>query len=73
LRSTLSTADRQQVTNQGTQDAEAYSLYLKGRYAWNKRTPGELEKAISYFNQAIAKDPGYALAYSGLPMPIRAA
>jgi tetratricopeptide (TPR) repeat protein len=66
LRSTLSTADRQQVTNQGTQDAEAYSLYLKGRYAWNNRTPGELAKAISYFNQAIAKDPGYALAYSGL-------
>jgi TolB-like protein len=66
LRSTLSTADREQVTNQGTQDAEAYSLYLKGRYAWNNRTYSELEKAISYFNQAIAKDPGYALAYSGL-------
>jgi TolB-like protein len=66
LRSTLSTADRQQVTNQGTQDAQAYSLYLKGRYAWNNRTRSELEKAISYFNQAIAKDPGYALAYSGL-------
>ncbi len=66
LRSTLSTADRQQVTNQGTQDAEAYSLYLKGRYAWYHRTPAELAKAISYFNQAIAKDPGYALAYSGL-------
>ena len=66
LRSTLSTADRDQVTNQGTQDAEAYSLYLKGRYAWNNRTYSELEKAISYFNQAIAKDPAYALAYSGL-------
>ena len=66
LRSTLSPADRQQVTNQGTQDAEAYSLYLKGRYAWNNRTYSELEKAISYFNQAIARDPGYALAYSGL-------
>ena len=66
LRSSISTADRQQVTNQGTEDAEAYSLYLKGRYAWNNRTYGELQKAISYFNQAIAKDPGYALAYSGL-------
>jgi TolB-like protein len=66
LRSTLSAADREQVTNQGTRDAEAYSLYLKGRYAWNNRTYSELEKAISYFNQAIAKDPGYALAYSGL-------
>jgi TolB-like protein len=66
LRSSISAADREQVTNQGTQDAAAYSLYLKGRYAWNNRTHGELEKAISYFNQAIAKDPGYALAYSGL-------
>jgi TolB-like protein len=66
LRSSISTADRQQVTNQGTQDAEAYSLYLKGRYAWNNRSYRELQKAISYFNQAIAKDPDYALAYSGL-------
>ena len=66
LRSTLSTADRQQVTNPGTHDADAYSLYLKGRYAWNNRTYGELEKAISYFNQAIEKDPEYALAYSAL-------
>ena len=66
LRSTLSPAARQQVINQGTQDANAYSLYLKGRYAWNKRTFADLQTAISYFDQAIAKDPGYALAYSGL-------
>jgi len=66
LRSTLSSADKQQVTNQGTRDAKAYSLYLKGRYAWNKRTRAALETAISYFNQAIAEDPEYALAYSGL-------
>jgi TolB-like protein len=66
LRSTLSPAARQQVINQGTQDANAYSLYLKARYAWNKRTFADLQTAISYFNQAIAKDPGYALAYSGL-------
>jgi TolB-like protein len=66
LRSTLSTAAKQQVTNQGTQDAQAYSLYLKGRYLWNKRTLANLETAVSYFNQAIAEDPEYALAYSGL-------
>ena len=66
LRSTLSAADREQVTEQGTQDAEAYSSYLKGRYAWNNRTYSELAKAISHFNRAIAKDPEYALAYSGL-------
>jgi TolB-like protein len=66
LRSTLSPAARQQVTNQGTQDAKAYALYLKGRYLWNKRTLANLNSAVSYFNQAIAEDPEYALAYSGL-------
>ena len=66
LRSKLRSSDRQQVTKQGTQNPEAYEVYLKGRYSWNKRTGPELEKAISYFNQAITKDPGYALAYSGL-------
>jgi TolB-like protein/predicted Ser/Thr protein kinase/Tfp pilus assembly protein PilF len=66
LRAKLSTSERQQVTKQGTQSPEAYGLYLKGRYSWNKRTPSDSAAAISYFNQAIAKDPGYALAYSGL-------
>jgi TolB-like protein/DNA-binding winged helix-turn-helix (wHTH) protein len=66
LRSKLSSSEKQQVTRQGTQNPEAYQLYLKGRYAWNGRAWGELEKAISYFNEAIANDPGYALAYSGL-------
>ena len=66
LRSTLSTADKQLVTRQGTQNVEAYDLYLKGRYAWNLRDRANLEAAISYFNDAIAKDPDYAMAYSGL-------
>jgi eukaryotic-like serine/threonine-protein kinase len=66
LRSKLSGSEKQQVTKQGTQNPEAYELYLKGRYAWNKRTRSDLAAAISDFNQAIAKDPGYALAYSGL-------
>jgi adenylate cyclase len=66
LRSTLSTADRERVTNEGTQNAEAYSLYLKGRYAFYNRPNTTVQSAISYFNQAIAKDPDYALAYSGL-------
>lgn len=66
LRSKLSASEKQQVTRQGTQNPEAYDLYLKGRYAWNKRTTSELASAISYFNQAIDKDPSYALAYSGL-------
>jgi len=66
LRSKLSSLEKQQVTRQGTQNPEAYELYLKGRYAWSNRTSSELGRAISYFNQAITKDPGYALAYSGL-------
>ena len=66
LRSNLSASEKQQVTKQGTQSPEAYDLYLKGRYYWNKRTPADLATAISYFNQAIVKDPHYALAYAGL-------
>jgi len=66
LRSKLSGAEKQQVTKQGTQNPEAYQLYVKGRYYWNKRTNADIKTAISYFNQAIDKDPGYALAYSGL-------
>jgi TolB-like protein len=66
LRSQLSSSQKQQVTKQGTQNPEAYELYLKGRYEWNKRTVPGIDASISYFNQAIAKDPGYALAYSGL-------
>jgi len=66
LRSKLSGSEKQQVTKQGTKDPQAYELYLKGRYYWNKRTASDINTAISYFNQAIARDPGYALAFSGL-------
>ncbi|HWX56365.1 MAG TPA: winged helix-turn-helix domain-containing protein [Verrucomicrobiae bacterium] len=45
---------------------EAYESYLKGRYSLNKRTPGSLQQAIEYFQQAVAKDPGYARGYAGL-------
>src|SRR5437763_12060454 len=45
---------------------EAYELYLKGRFFWNKRTRDDLRKSIEYLKQAIAKDPGYALAYAAL-------
>src|SRR5450432_1418423 len=66
LRSKLSGDEKQQVTKQGTQNAEAYQLYVKGRYYWTKRTSADIKTAISYFNQAIDKDPNYAQAYSGL-------
>jgi TolB-like protein/Tfp pilus assembly protein PilF len=49
-----------------TENLEAYTLYLKGRYYWNKRTEPGLTKGIEYFEKAITKDPGYALAYAGL-------
>ncbi|HJZ80858.1 MAG TPA: protein kinase [Pyrinomonadaceae bacterium] len=49
-----------------TDSAEAYQLYLKGRFYWNRRTPSDFHKAITFFDQAIEKDPNYALAYSGL-------
>jgi eukaryotic-like serine/threonine-protein kinase len=45
---------------------EAYEAYLKGRYFWNKRDRKSLEKSLGYFNEAIARDPNYALAYAGL-------
>ena len=45
---------------------EAYEAYLKGRFFWNKRTADSLKRAKEYFDQASAKDPGYAQAYSGL-------
>jgi serine/threonine protein kinase/Tfp pilus assembly protein PilF len=50
----------------GTQDSESYRLYLRGNYFWNQRTIEGLEKGVDYFQQAIAKDPNYALAYCGL-------
>jgi tetratricopeptide (TPR) repeat protein len=62
----LSTSEKQRVSKQGTQNPEAYALYLKGRSYWDKQTRTDLETAVSYFNQAIAKDPKYALAYAGL-------
>jgi TolB-like protein/DNA-binding winged helix-turn-helix (wHTH) protein/Flp pilus assembly protein TadD len=50
----------------GSRNLEAYNFYLKGRYYWNKRTGENLKTAIGYFQNAIAKDPGFALAWSGL-------
>ena len=66
LRERLSGETQKQVAKGGTSDPEAYQLYLKGLYYWEKRTPETLDKARDYFNQAIERDPGYALAYVGL-------
>jgi eukaryotic-like serine/threonine-protein kinase len=66
LRERLSGETQKQVAKGGTSDPEAYQLYLKGLYYWEKRTPETLDKARDYFNQAIERDPGYAMAYVGL-------
>jgi adenylate cyclase len=58
--------ERAAVLKKGTGNAEAYELYLRGRAMWNKRTPPDLEKAIEYFERAIAIDPGYSLAFAGI-------
>jgi serine/threonine protein kinase/tetratricopeptide (TPR) repeat protein len=49
-----------------TENVRAYSLYLKGRFWWNRRTQADIAEGVKYFEQAIAEDPGYALAYTGL-------
>jgi tetratricopeptide (TPR) repeat protein len=54
------------LVKRGTADPEAYNLYLKGRYFWNRRSQESSRRAMSYFEEAIARDPGYALAYAGL-------
>jgi len=66
LQAKLSGSERTAIAKEPTADSEAYELYLKGNYFWNKRTGTDFRKAIDYFNQAIAKDPNYARAYVGL-------
>ena len=66
LRTTMTGAEKQQVTKQGTQNPEAYQLYVKGRFYWNKRTNADIKTSISLFNQALEKDPSYALTYSAI-------
>jgi eukaryotic-like serine/threonine-protein kinase len=66
LRERLTGEQKAKLSSGGTSDPEAYQLYLKGRYYWDKRTPEALNKGQDYFQQAIDKDPNYALAYVGL-------
>jgi serine/threonine protein kinase/tetratricopeptide (TPR) repeat protein len=66
LRMRLTGADEKRMSKSYTPNPEAYQDYLKGRYWWNKRTEEGFRKGIEYFQQSIAKDPAYALAYSGL-------
>jgi serine/threonine protein kinase len=66
LQAKLSPSEKDRIEKKVTENLQAYELYLKGRYSWNKRLPDKLKKAIEYFNQAIERDPNYALAYAGL-------
>ena len=66
LRLRLSGADEEKIAKRYTHDAEAYQLYLKGRYFWNKRNEEGFRNGIEYFKRAEEKDPTFALAFSGL-------
>jgi eukaryotic-like serine/threonine-protein kinase len=66
LRLRLTGEDKKRLTRYDTTNAEAYQFYLRGRYLWNKRTSAGLQSAIEQFQQAIERDPNYALGYVGL-------
>jgi DNA-binding winged helix-turn-helix (wHTH) protein/TolB-like protein/Tfp pilus assembly protein PilF len=62
----LSGEEKARLSRHDTENTEAYQLYVKGRYFWNKQTEEGFRKGIDYFNQAIRDDPNYSLAYAGL-------
>jgi TolB-like protein/tetratricopeptide (TPR) repeat protein len=66
LQAKLTGSEKTAMSKKPTANPEAYELYLKGRFFWNKRTSQGLPKSVDYYKQAIAKDPNYALAYAGL-------
>src|SRR3989442_13410849 len=66
LRLKLTSEDQKRLTRRHTESAEAYQLYLKGRYYFNKLTVDGMKKGIEHHQQAVEKDPHYALAYAGL-------
>jgi TolB-like protein/Tfp pilus assembly protein PilF/class 3 adenylate cyclase len=66
LNASLSGIEQRAIAYRPTEDAEAHELYLKGRYFWSKRSAEDLKRAIDYFGSAIARDPNYARAYTGI-------
>src|SRR5437763_616784 len=66
LQAKLTGSEQHVIAARPTANTEAHQLYLKGRFFWNKRTGSDLKKSIDYFQQAIAADPNYALAYAGV-------
>jgi TolB-like protein/Flp pilus assembly protein TadD len=66
LQAKLTGQEKISIAKKPTANPEAYELYVKGRFFWNKRTADDLRRSIEYFHQAIERDPNYALAYAGL-------
>jgi TolB-like protein/DNA-binding winged helix-turn-helix (wHTH) protein/Flp pilus assembly protein TadD len=66
LRLIITQPDQEQLSKHYTKSSEAYDLYLKGQYEWKKHTLEDLQKGIAYYDQALAKDPNFALAYAGI-------
>jgi tetratricopeptide (TPR) repeat protein len=66
LQAKLTGSEKQMMVSQSTNDTAAYELYHKGRSLWERRSGDNIPKAIAYYEQAIARDPNYALAYAGL-------
>jgi len=66
LRLKLTGAEKKKLRKASTDNSEAYQLYLKGRYHWNKRTSESLRKSVQYYREAIETDPSFASAYAGM-------
>jgi TolB-like protein/Tfp pilus assembly protein PilF len=66
LQAKLTGSEKQMIASQPTSDTAAYELYHKGRSLWAKRSGDNIPKAVAFYEQAIARDPNYALAYAGL-------
>ena len=66
LQAKLTGSEERAIFAKPTENVEAHQLYMQGRYFWNRRTGENLKKDLSYFQQAVEKDPGYALAYAGI-------
>ena len=66
LRLRLTGAEKKKLKKRTTENSEAYQLYLKGRYHWNKRTEESVKRGIGFFREAIESDPSFASAYAGL-------
>src|SRR5262249_10827452 len=66
VRTALTPEQRERLSAKSTANPSAYEAYLKGRYYWNQRTPPGVLKSLEFFQQAVERDPNFALAYAGL-------